>query len=168
MKSFYAVIALAVMSCAPKPVAVPDGFAAKPVATAVAEPVAEPFVAPTLYAHPYLVQPGDWLSKIAFAAYGDTTYWHRVYAWNRAKIGDNPDMLYPYVVLQLRKVSPYYGEQRYHRHIVQPGETLWSIADSEYGDPKAWVLIFSDNRGVIHGLGNIPVGQSLRIRYGSP
>lgn len=162
-----AIIILLAISCSPKPAVDPPSTAraSEVLSQPVAKPVAKPVAPPILYARPYIVQPGDWLSKIALVEYGDTTKWHHIYAWNRAKIGDNPDWLYPYTVLQLRKSIPYHGDQQYKNHVVRPGETLWSIAKSEYGDPRAWLLIFNDNRGIITGIAQIPIGLRLRIRH---
>ena len=157
--SYIALIAL--MGCAAKPVEVLPGPAKKPW---LAE---QSFVQPAiLYAQPYLVKSGDWLSKIALSEYGDTTKWHHIYAWNRAKIGDNPARIYPYVVLQLRQPTEWTGEVEYTLYTVQAGQSLWSIAEDVYGDGRAWVLIYHDNRGMIRGIGNMPIGLKLRVRYG--
>lgn len=43
----------------------------------------------------YVVRSGDYLSKIAQAAYGDASQWKKIYAANKAVIGPNPDLIYP-------------------------------------------------------------------------
>ena len=151
------------LSCAAKPEITPSP-AQFTVARSVVWPVVKSVADPIFYPQPYLIKPGDWLSKIALEEYGDTTKWHRIYAWNRQVIGDNPDLLYPYLVLQLRKSEVYTKQQRFISYRVVPFSPLFSISFFVYGDPHAWLLLFYDNRGVIRGLGNIPVGLSLRVR----
>ena len=45
----------------------------------------------------HIVQPGDWLSKIAIKYYGDMNQWHKIYNHpaNRQVIGNNPDLIEP-------------------------------------------------------------------------
>jgi len=160
MKLSYFVLLALLIGCTPKPEIEPDTSGAVHMVWTAPEQIIEP----VLYPQPYLVQPGEWLSTIALAEYGDTTKWHHIYAWNRQKIGDNPDFIYPYIVLQLRLPTEYAGTTQYIQHTVKAGESLWSIAASEYGDGRAWVLIYHDNKGVIRGIANLPVGQALRIR----
>lgn len=49
-------------------------------------------------------------------------------------------------------------------YTVQPGDTLWGIAQSQCGDPSVWPSIYADN---IHIIGNDPnlifPGQVLTI-----
>ncbi|MFE5369236.1 aggregation-promoting factor C-terminal-like domain-containing protein [Streptomyces mirabilis] len=47
----------------------------------------------------YTVQRGDWLSKIA-PRYGES--WQKLYKDNREIVGDNPDLIYPGTVLNVR------------------------------------------------------------------
>ncbi len=51
----------------------------------------------------YVVQPGDWLSKIAGTYYGDIYKWPVIYDANRATIGDNPDLIEPGMQLVIPK-----------------------------------------------------------------
>lgn len=41
----------------------------------------------------HVVQPGDWLSKIAVAYYGDMNKWETIYNANLRTIGPNPDLI---------------------------------------------------------------------------
>jgi LysM repeat protein len=43
----------------------------------------------------YVVKPGDYLSKIAKAFYGDGNKWPTIYAANKAVIGPDPNKIYP-------------------------------------------------------------------------
>ncbi len=163
MKLSYLLL-LVILGCATKPVEVVPGPSKRPWLADSTRHVSQDEVA--IYARPYIVQHGDWLSKIALTEYGDTTKWHRIFAWNRQWIGDRPDRIYPYQLLQLRKAVEYTGHTYYRIHTIQAGETLWSIAALYYGDPRAWILIFHDNRGTMRGVGNLQIGSNLRVRRG--
>jgi hypothetical protein len=41
----------------------------------------------------HVVQPGDWLSKIAITYYGDMNKWKDIYEVNKGTIGSNPDLI---------------------------------------------------------------------------
>ncbi len=43
----------------------------------------------------YVVQSGDYLTKIAQAFYGDGALWRKIYDANRDVIGSNPNLIYP-------------------------------------------------------------------------
>jgi hypothetical protein len=43
----------------------------------------------------HVVQPGDWLSKIAITYYGDMNKWDVIYNRNVDQIGPNPDLIRP-------------------------------------------------------------------------
>ncbi len=51
----------------------------------------------------YIVKPGDWLSKIALAYYGDASKWTKIYdvPANKKEIGTNPDLIEPGMRLQI-------------------------------------------------------------------
>lgn len=163
-------LSIALLGCArEKPVITPE---VQPVVIAKAPVIAPPkaAVAPErLIPYPYLIKPGDWLSAIAQAEYGAIEKWHHIYAWNRLKIGDNPDLLYPWVEIQLRKpeVQVQYEDQWFVIHRVLPGDCLWAIAETWYEDGRAWRLIFHDNRGMFpYGIPGLRPGTPLRIRPG--
>lgn len=49
-------------------------------------------------------------------------------------------------------------------YTVQPGDTLWGIAQRAYGDPEDWDTIYSANKGVVGNNPNlIYPGQKLNI-----
>lgn len=52
--------------------------------------------------HRYVVQPGDWLSKIA-PKYGED--WPTLYADNRGVVGADPNLIFPGQVLNVRHAS---------------------------------------------------------------
>ncbi|MGD9781109.1 MAG: LysM peptidoglycan-binding domain-containing protein [Kiritimatiellia bacterium] len=48
-------------------------------------------------------------------------------------------------------------------HVVQPGETLGTIASRYYGTPSKWTILFDANRDRIAGANNVRVGTRLEI-----
>jgi nucleoid-associated protein YgaU len=57
-------------------------------------------------------------------------------------------------------VDPFAG---FAVHVVETGETLSSIADSFYGDPGRFRIIFAANRDLLDDPDVIVAGQTLRI-----
>ncbi len=115
----------------------------------------------------YMIKPGDYLSLIAYNEYGNANEWRRIYRWNREMIGDDPDKIYPYNELDLKKPQGSAVEFSYEHylHTVQSGETLWIIANKEYGDSYAWVVLFWDNEKLINDNdGNLYPGMKLKVR----
>lgn len=115
----------------------------------------------------YMVRPNDYLIKIAKNEYGVAWMWKRIYAWNRDKIGDNPDLIYPFNEFLLKKpretARPV--EYEFYDYEVKPGETLWSIAGKEYGNNYAWIVILHDNADVLNfDLEKLPPGTVLKLR----
>ena len=115
----------------------------------------------------YMIRPDDFLSKIAEQEYGDRTVWRQIYNWNRERIGRDPNLIYPYNELELFKPD-YEVEETvvdYVTHVVQAGENLWTIAISEYGDGRAWSILFWDNEAELNSnSGMLKIGMELRIR----
>lgn len=48
-------------------------------------------------------------------------------------------------------------------YVVQPGDTLWTIAVKSYGDGKLWTVIYEANRDILDSPGKIRPGQELKI-----
>ncbi len=123
----------------------------------------------------YMTKRGDYLSLIAYKEYNNANEWRRIYNWNRKDwekkgIGpdrDNPNFIYPYKELELKKPSENAIEWAYdhYLYIVKNGETLWTIAQSEYDDELAWVVLFWDNEKVLEGQeGKLKPGMELKVR----
>ncbi len=115
----------------------------------------------------YMIRPNDWLSKIALKEYGNIRSWRLIYNWNREAIGDNPNLIYPYNELDLYKPDYEVTDQvvDFVTHEVQPGENLWTIAILEYGDGKAWSVLFWDNEDLLNtNAGMLKAGMQLQVR----
>jgi nucleoid-associated protein YgaU len=92
----------------------------------------------------YMTKRGDYLSLIAYNEYGNANEWRRIYNWNKKhweerKIGpnkENPNFIYPYKELDLKKPAENAIEWAYefNIHIVTEGESLWTIAQAVYND----------------------------------
>lgn len=50
-----------------------------------------------------------------------------------------------------------------HNHQMRPGESLWSVADSELGNPYLWPLIYHFNRDLIDDPNAISLSANLEI-----
>lgn len=115
----------------------------------------------------YMVEPGDFLIKIAKKEYGDFRLWRQIYAWNKNEIGDNPNIIYPYHFLNLQKerLSAKTVELTYTEYQVQPGDNLWNIAGNKYGDAKSWIILLWDNEDTIKtNAGVLNPGMILKLR----
>ncbi|MGC9512279.1 MAG: LysM peptidoglycan-binding domain-containing protein [Fidelibacterota bacterium] len=114
---------------------------------AVVEKKATPVSMPDSVNVIYMTRPGDYLTKIALNEYGRASVWRMIWNWNYEKIGDNPDVIFPYQEYDLKKPREVAKPVKYdlYDYTVAQGETLWSIAEKEYGNNYAWVVILRDN-----------------------
>ncbi len=123
----------------------------------------------------YMTKRGDYLSLIAYNEYGNANEWRRIYNWNKKhweerKIGpnkENPNFIYPYKELDLKKPVENAIEWAYEFiiHMVTEGESLWSIAKTEYNDELAWVVLFWDNEEMLNeNDGNLHPGMKIKVR----
>ena len=123
----------------------------------------------------YMTRRGDYLSLIAYNEYNNANEWRRIYQWNREHweekgIGpdrDNPNFIYPYRELDLKKPAKDAIEWAYDHyiHVVESGATLWTIAKKEYGDELAWVVLFWDNEELLNSQdGKLIPGMKLKVR----
>ena len=123
----------------------------------------------------YMTKRGDYLSLIAYKEYSNANEWRRIYDWNKEHweelgIGpdkDNPNFIYPYRELDLKKPAENAIEWAYDHYIheVVDGESLWTISKKEYGDELAWVVLFWDNEKIIENHdGKLLPGMELKIR----
>ena len=136
-----------------------------------ADPSDELKLSPNLYQdfawEKYMVEPGDFLVKIAKKEYGDFKLWKYIYDWNKDQIGDNPNIIYPYQFFNLQKerLQAKTFEPTYFDYVVQPGDNLWKIAGKQYGDSKSWIILLWDNEELIKSTsGILSPGVVLRLR----
>ncbi len=115
----------------------------------------------------YMTRPGDYLTKIALNEYGRASVWRMIWNWNYEKIGENPNRIYPYQEYDLKKPRELAKPVKYdlYDYVVNEGESLWSIANKEYGNNYSWVVILRDNFDL---LGNnydvLEPGMVLKLR----
>ena len=115
----------------------------------------------------YMTRPNDWLSKIALREFGDVRFWKLIYRWNQATLGNNPNLIFPFTEILLRKpietARPL--DYSYYNYKVKANETLWSIAAKEYRNPYAWIVLLRDNATTLGSdLDQIPAGTVIKIR----
>lgn len=118
-------------------------------------------------AYSYIIRPDDYLTKIAFNEYGNPNEWQNIYRWNRSRIGDDPNLIYPFRALELYKPEGQIKEIPYDfvMHTVKEGETLWTIAGAELQDERAWIILFWDNEDLLKSnAGLLHPGMELQVR----
>jgi nucleoid-associated protein YgaU/DNA-binding SARP family transcriptional activator len=122
----------------------------------------------------YTVMPGDSLYGVALMHYGDGEQWHSIYAANvgvRQPDGralDPTNWIYPGWKLTLPDVAmpatapvmeladttiptataPPPNVPVAVTHVVVPGDNLWDIAESYYGNGEEWHSIYAANAGI--------------------
>lgn len=122
-----------------------------------------------------MIKPGDYLSLIAYQEYGNANEWRRIWKWNQEHweengIGpdsDNPNLIYPYNELDLKKPTANAVEWEYEHYLysVKPHDSLWTIAKEVYGDEFAWVVLFWDNDALINANdGKLMPEMELKVR----
>ena len=114
----------------------------------------------------YMIVPGDFLIKIANKQYGNFRRWREIYSWNKEDLGDNPNLIYPYHYLTLKRENMVEEfKPGFSEYEVSSGETLWDIAGKLYGDPVAWIILYLDNTDRLNGNSNfLDPGMRLQIR----
>jgi nucleoid-associated protein YgaU len=103
----------------------------------------------------HVVQAGETLSSIVAEYYGgeNLARWVELHAYNRATIGDNPNILVPGMELQVPNLEKLLNPEPAgpKTHVVGPGESLTTIAVHYYGQENAahWITLYNHNRGAI-------------------
>ena len=131
----------------------------------VQEPEAPPL--PVTVFEPYMIKRGDYLIKIASREYGDSSMWRDIYEWNKEEIGSDPNKIYPYNFLSLKRESSKAKncELDFFDYQIQSGDTAWSLASDIYGDELSWVIIYMDNERLIRNSdGVLQPGTIFKMR----
>lgn len=155
---------------------------APPPAASLAEPIAEattPAVLPAKSApatESYTTRAHDSLWKIAEAHLGDGTRFTEIVDLNPDLFPDGPGFLTAGTVLQLPASDATTAvDPEDSPYVVEPGDTLWDIADEELGDPTRYDEIFEASDDIVQPDGRtltdpdlIYPGWELEIPDGEP
>tara|TARA_B100001996_G_scaffold174158_1_gene132885 strand:+ start:209 stop:781 length:573 start_codon:yes stop_codon:yes gene_type:complete len=131
----------------------------------IQEPESPPL--PITVFEPYMIKRGDYLIKIAAREYGDSSMWREIYEWNKQEIGPNPDRIYPYNFLSLKRDAEQAKncDLEFFEYTIQSGDTAWNLAEKIYNDELAWVVIYMDNAEVIkNNNGVLQPGVTFQMR----
>lgn len=115
----------------------------------------------------YMIQPNDYLTKIALQEYGVVTMWREIWDWNVEVIGDDPDLIYPFEELSLKKDAADVEEKTYEfeEYTVKEDENLWCISKKLYGNSYAWIVLLRDNMETLgNDYNSITAGMVLKVR----
>lgn len=107
-------------------------------------------------AHTYVVQAGDELWSVAESQLGSGDRWREIVALNPV-LAESP-RLEPGAVLALPDVAAQQAVV-----VVQPGDSLWSIAGRELGDPQRWPEVHQLNEDRITDPDLIEAGWTLEV-----
>ncbi len=136
---------------------------APPPAASLAEPIAKatmPAVLPAKSApatESYITRAHDSLWKIAEAHLGDGTRFTEIVDLNPDLFPDGPGFLTAGTVLQLPASDATTAvDPEDSPYVVEPGDTLWDIADEELGDPTRYDEIFEASDDIVQ-----PDGRTL-------
>ncbi|MCL2467695.1 MAG: LysM peptidoglycan-binding domain-containing protein [Micrococcales bacterium] len=95
----------------------------------------------------HTVEPGDSLWKIAEDHLGDGSRWPEIYALNPWI--EDPNLIYPGQELAMPDAHGHHHDGGHHEghwtHTVEPGDSLWKIAEDHLGDGSRWPEIHALN-----------------------
>jgi nucleoid-associated protein YgaU len=102
----------------------------------------------------HVVQAGETLSGITQQYYGseNANRWIELHAYNRKVIGESPDLLAPGTELEIPALDELLNYRPgLQTHVVQPGESLSTIARLYYGAEQGahWITLYNNNRATI-------------------
>ena len=138
---------------APRLVGLPEAPTSSP-AEAVAAPVVTEDREPATVE--YTVRRGDSLWKIAQEQLGDGTRYVEIVALNETVLHGRPNFIDPGLVLRLPNDAAATADAEppvESTYVVEPGDTLWAIADEELGEGDRYPEIFEASRGTLQADG---------------
>jgi len=106
----------------------------------------------------YAVRRGDSLWKIAREQLGDPMRFHEIVALNPDALRGRADFIDPGLVLRLPNDAPAIEEtdeksRPDETYVVEPGDTLWEIADENLGAGERYPEIFEASHGTVQADG---------------
>lgn len=112
----------------------------------------------------YTVERGDTLWAIAVKFFGDGNQWKKIYKDNKEVISD-PNRIYAGQVLTINVAALTAGQGTVQgdTYTVQPGDSLWKIAEKVYGNGRRWRKIYEANADRISDASKIYAGQTLVV-----
>jgi nucleoid-associated protein YgaU len=146
---------------APRPEAVPEAAPIAPVQQPAAATAADHRDQPTV---DYTVRRGDSLWKIAKEKLGDGTRYTEIVVLNAGLLHGQPNFIEPGLVLLLpgdatpnKHTSEHTADTKERadtEYVVEPGDSLWAIAEEELGDPTQYPEIFEASKATLQPGGN--------------
>lgn len=131
----------------------------------------------------YVVRRGDTLSAIAQRFYGSASRWRVIARANNLKDPKRLRVGMELVIPQEQETEPFrdgrpdvplrtnlaktaddtqeQGEKS--TYTVRKNDSLWKIAEAEYGDGSMWKTVFEANRNSLRNKDSLRVGQVLRL-----
>lgn len=93
----------------------------------------------------HVVEPGDSLWSIAESVYGDGQLWTKIAQENEDLVQGTSDLIQVGWRLKIPPLDPAQPQAPAADVVVEPGDSLWSIAEKEMGDGAQWPQIFHAN-----------------------
>ncbi|MCF6156523.1 MAG: LysM peptidoglycan-binding domain-containing protein [Candidatus Brocadia sp.] len=123
------------------------------------------------------VKYSDSLRKIARKYYGDESKWLLIFNANQDKIQDRnsirigTELIIPEEKTKTEITTPTLSQvvemedakQTVRKHIIQQGDSLYTLATKYYNDGTKWSKIFNANRKVLKDQKSLKIGQELVI-----
>lgn len=105
----------------------------------------------------YTVRRGDSLWKIAQEHLGDGLRYTEIIALNQSVLHGEPDFIDPGLVLRLphepEKLDEQAAPPTVETHVVEPGDTLWDVAEAELGDGARYGEILAASSDTVQSNG---------------
>ncbi|MBI4533971.1 MAG: LysM peptidoglycan-binding domain-containing protein [Candidatus Melainabacteria bacterium] len=99
----------------------------------------------------YTVRAGDCLWNIARNHLGSAVRWQEIYKLNSDLLGSNPHLIQPGTTIKMPGVDSQLlmPGDNVSKYVVQPGDNLWEIAQSQLGDSKRWGELYRLNASTV-------------------